>query len=45
MSMKDIKINFILDKAIDLFLEKPICDVNILEVAQQAIVGEANIYR
>lgn len=45
MSMKELKINFILDNAIALFLEKPIADVTIRDVAQQAIVGEATIYR
>ena len=45
MTIKDVKKNFIIDNAIDLFLAKSIGDVTIKDIAIKANVGEATIYR
>ncbi len=45
MTIKDVKKNFIIDNAIDLFLSKSIGDVTIKDIAIKANVGEATIYR
>ncbi|MBO4262264.1 MAG: helix-turn-helix transcriptional regulator, partial [Clostridia bacterium] len=43
--MKDAKINFIVDAATKVFLEKSINEATIKDVAEEAGVGEATIYR
>jgi len=45
MTIKDVKKNFIIDNAIDLFLAKSIGDVTIKDIAIKANVCEATIYR
>jgi len=45
MSIKDAKLNFIVDVATDLFLEKGIFAVTIKDIAKKAGVGEATVYR
>ncbi len=45
MTIKDAKINFILDEALSLFLQRSISEVTIHDIAARASVGEATIYR
>ena len=45
MSLKDAKVNFLVDIATDLFMAKSIQDVTIRDIAISAQVGEATIYR
>lgn len=45
MTIKDAKTNFILDEALDLFLERSISEVTVHDIAVRANVGEATIYR
>lgn len=45
MSLKDVKINFLVDIATDLFMARSINDVTIRDLAISAQVGEATIYR
>ncbi|MDE6586054.1 MAG: TetR/AcrR family transcriptional regulator; helix-turn-helix transcriptional regulator [Clostridia bacterium] len=45
MTIKDAKINFIVEKAIKVFLERSISEVTIHDIAVSAGVGEATIYR
>ena len=45
MSLKDVKTNFIVDIATDLFICRSIQDVTIRDIAITAQVGEATIYR
>ncbi len=45
MTIKDVKTNYILDEALTLFLERPISEVTIHDVAVRAGVGDATIYR
>ena len=45
MSLKDAKINFLVDIATDLFMCRSIQDVTIRDIAVSAQVGEATIYR
>ena len=45
MSLKDVKINFLVDTATDLFIAKSISEVTIHDIAMAAQVGEATIYR
>ena len=45
MSLKDIKLNFIVDVATDLFITQGIEKVTIKDIAVKAGVGEATIYR
>ena len=45
MSLKDVKTNFIVDIATDLFMCRSIQDVTIRDIAITAQVGEATIYR
>ena len=45
MKMKDVKRNFIVDVAMELFLERSILSVTIKDIAERAGVGEATIYR
>ena len=45
MSLKDAKINFLVDVATDLFMCRSIQDVTIRDIAITAQVGEATIYR
>ena len=45
MSLKDAKINFLVDIATDLFIVRSIQEVTIKDIAVSAQVGEATIYR
>ena len=45
MSLKDAKINFLVDIATDLFMCRSISEVTIKDIAISAQVGEATIYR
>ena len=45
MSLKDAKVNFLVDIATDLFMCRSIQDVTIKDIAISAQVGEATIYR
>lgn len=45
MTIKDAKINFIVDCAINVFLERRISEVTMHDIAVRAGVGEATIYR
>lgn len=45
MTIKDAKINFIVDKAVALFLERSINEVTVHDIAVRGGVGEATIYR
>ena len=45
MSFKDVKINFLVDTATDLFIVRSIQEVTIKDIAVSAQVGEATIYR
>ena len=45
MSLKEAKINFIVDIATDLFMCRSVNDVTIKDIAVSAQVGEATIYR
>ena len=45
MSLKDAKVNFLVDMATDLFMSRSIQDVTIKDIAVSAQVGEATIYR
>jgi len=45
MGIKDVKINFIVGVATELFLAKGINNVTIKDIAEAAEVGEATIYR
>ena len=45
MSLKDVKINFLVDIATDLFMVRSIQEVTIKDIAVSAQVGEATIYR
>ena len=45
MSLKDVKINFLVDVATDLFMSRSVQEVTIRDIAVAAQVGEATIYR
>lgn len=45
MTIKDVKLNFIVDVATELFLERPIASVTVKDIADRAGVGEATVYR
>ena len=45
MSLKDAKVNFLVDMATDLFMTRSISEVTIKDIAVAAQVGEATIYR
>lgn len=45
MTIKDAKLNFIVDVATELFLERSIAAVTVKEIADRAGVGEATVYR
>ena len=45
MSLKDAKVNFLVDIATDLFMCRSIQEVTIKDIAIAAQVGEATIYR
>ena len=45
MTIKDAKNNFIIDQALALFLERPINEVTVHDIAVRAGVGEATVYR
>ena len=45
MSIKDAKINFIIDEAFALFFSRSLRDVTVHDIAVRAGVGEATIYR
>ena len=45
MSLKDVKANFLVDMATDLFMVRSISEVTIKDIAIAAQVGEATIYR
>ena len=45
MSLKDAKINFLVDMSLDLFMTRSINEVTIKDIAVSAQVGEATIYR
>ena len=45
MSLKDAKINFLVDIATDLFMCRSVNDVTIRDIAISAQVGEATLYR
>ena len=45
MSLKEAKVNFLVDMATDLFMTRSISEVTIKDIAVSAQVGEATIYR
>ena len=45
MSLKDVKVNFLVDMATDLLMTRSISEVTIKDIAVAAQVGEATIYR
>lgn len=45
MSLKDVKVNFLVDIATDLFMARSVQEVTIHDIAVSAQVGEATIYR
>lgn len=45
MGLKELKSNFLVDVATELFLSKSISEVTIKDIATEAEVGEATIYR
>ena len=45
MSLKQAKFNFVVEVATNLFMQKSINDVTIKDIATEAGVGEATIYR
>lgn len=45
MSLKEAKLNFVVDIATSLFMRKSISDVTIKDIADKAGIGEATIYR
>ena len=45
MSLKEVKVNFIVDIATDLFMCRSVSEVTIRDIAISAQVGEATIYR
>ena len=45
MSLKDAKVNFVVNIATDLFMGRSIQDVTIRDIALSAQIGEATIYR
>ncbi|MBP5618238.1 MAG: helix-turn-helix transcriptional regulator [Clostridia bacterium] len=45
MSIKDAKLQFLTDEAIELFLERSIGGVTVRDIAQHSGVGEATVYR
>ena len=45
MTLKDAKNNFIIDQALALFLERPINEVTVHDIAARSGVGEATVYR
>lgn len=45
MGFKDLKINYIIEVATKLFLERGINEVTIKDIASEAEIGEATIYR
>ena len=45
MGLKDAKINFVVEKSAHLFMQKSINEVTIKDIAIEAGVGEATIYR
>lgn len=45
MSLKEVKINFVVEVATNLFMRKSINDVTIKDIATEAGIGEATVYR
>lgn len=45
MTIKDAKLNFLIDVATELFLERSIPSVTVKDIADRAGVGEATVYR
>ena len=45
MTIREAKLNFIIDVATGLFLEHPIASVTVKDIADRAGVGEATVYR
>lgn len=45
MGFKDLKANYIIDAATKLFLERSVSEVTIKDIADEAGIGEATIYR
>lgn len=45
MAIKEVKSNYIVDVATELFLEKSIAEITIKDIAARADVGEATVYR
>ena len=45
MTLKDVKVNFLVDMATDLFMARSVNEVTIKDIAVAAQVGEATIYR
>ena len=45
MTIKDAKNNFIIDRTLELFLERSINEVTVHDIAVRAGVGEATVYR
>ena len=45
MSVMDVKRNYVVDTATKLFLSRPLSQVTVRDVAQEAGVGEATVYR
>ena len=45
MSIRDAKLNYIVDTATDLFIEHSVREVTVRDIAEKAGVGEATVYR
>ena len=45
MTIKEVKLNFIVDVATELLLEHPIATVTVKDIADRAGIGEATVYR
>ena len=45
MSLKDVKVNFLVDVATELFVERSISEVTMKDIASAAEIGEATLFR
>lgn len=45
MSIRDVKLNYIVETALALFLEQSIHNVTVRDIAEKAGIGEATVYR
>lgn len=45
MSIRDVKLNYIVETATELFMERSIRNVTVRDIAEKAGIGEATVYR